>query len=142
MLSYPRHTKLTLIVADWNRSSRRLTTMSGFSWFLLPPEIRLEILKVVSRQEGRGSCAAVCSEWKAFIEPQNFYRLELRVPRIEQLDHMTTRTAGLVRRIRLNIELPRYSCRSCWSLCSESRMSRHSSIFRTALRKLFTVLSA
>jgi hypothetical protein len=115
--------------------------MPGSSWALLPPEIRLQILEVVSRQEGRGSCAAVCSEWKAFIEPHNFYRLELQVPCLEQLGHMTTRTASLVRQIRLNIELPRYSCRSCEWPDSESRASQHSAIFRKAIRKLFTVLS-
>ncbi|KAH6996280.1 hypothetical protein BKA56DRAFT_627863 [Ilyonectria sp. MPI-CAGE-AT-0026] len=116
--------------------------MPGSSWALLPPEIRLQILEVVLRQGGRGSCAAVCSEWKAFIEPQNFYRLELQVPCLEQLGHMTTRTAGLVRQIRLNIELPRYSCRSCQWPESRSRKSQHSSIFRAAIQKLFTVLSA
>ncbi|KAH7170239.1 hypothetical protein EDB81DRAFT_156790 [Dactylonectria macrodidyma] len=116
--------------------------MSGSPWALLPPEIRLQILEVVFRQGDRGSCAAVCSEWKAFIEPQNFYRLELQVPCLEQLGHMTTRTAGLVRQIRLNIELPRYSCRSCQWPESRSRKSQHSSIFRAAIQKLFTVLSA
>ncbi|KEY75020.1 hypothetical protein S7711_01359 [Stachybotrys chartarum IBT 7711] len=96
--------------------------MSGSSWASLPPEIRLQILEVVSRQGSRGSGAAVCSEWKTFIEPQNFHRLELQVPCLEQLPHMTTRTTGLVRQIRLNIELPRYSCRSCqWP---ESRSHR------------------
>lgn len=117
--------------------------MSSSSWALLPPEIRLQILGVVSRQRGtRGSSAAVCSEWKAFIEPQNFYRLELQVPRLEQLGHMTTRTAGFVRQIRLNIELPRHTCRSCQWPESWSRQSQHSSIFRAAIQKLFTVLSA
>ncbi|KAK2589922.1 hypothetical protein QQS21_012402 [Conoideocrella luteorostrata] len=116
--------------------------MSGSSWNLLPPEIRLQILEVVSRQGSRGSCAAVCSEWKAFIEPQNFYRLELQVPCLEQLPHMTTRTAGLVRQIRLNIELPRYSCRSCQWPESSARRSQHSAIFRASIQKLFTILSA
>lgn len=117
--------------------------MSGSSWALLPPEIKLQILEVVSRQRGyRGSFAAVCSEWKTFIEPQNFYRLELQVPCLEQLPHMTTRTAGLVRQIRLNIELPRYSCRSCQWPESESRKSQHSAVFRASILKLFTNLSA
>jgi hypothetical protein len=116
--------------------------MSGSSWALLPPEIRLQILEVALRQGGRGSYAAVCSEWKAFIEPQNFYQLELQVPCLEQLGHMITRTAAFVRQIRLNIELPRYSCRSCQWPESRSRKSQHSSIFRAAIQKLFTVLSA
>lgn len=55
---------------------------------------------------------------------------------------MTTRTAGLVHQIRLNIELPRYSCRSCRFPTSELRSSRHSAIFRSATQKLFTGLSA
>ncbi|KAH7261411.1 uncharacterized protein BKA55DRAFT_285813 [Fusarium redolens] len=55
---------------------------------------------------------------------------------------MTTRTAAFVRQIRLNIELPRYSCRSCQWPESRSRKSQHSSIFRAAIQKLFTVLSA
>jgi hypothetical protein len=116
--------------------------MSGYSWALLPPEIRLLILEEVLRQGRHGSCAAVCSEWKAFFEPLNFYRLELQVPCLEQLCRMTTRTARLVREIRLNIELPRYSCLSCHSYESGSRISRHSSIFSAAIQKLFTVLSA
>lgn len=55
---------------------------------------------------------------------------------------MTTRTASLVRQIRLNIELPRYSCRSCRYCESAVRKSQHSSIFEAAILKLFIVLSA
>ncbi|KLP18314.1 uncharacterized protein LW94_6195 [Fusarium fujikuroi] len=116
--------------------------MSGSSWASLPPEIRLQILKEGLCQGVRGSYASVCSEWKAFIEPQNFYRLELQVSCLDQLDHMTTRTASLVHQIRLNIELPRYSCRSCQWPESSSRVSQHSAIFRAAIHKLFTALSA
>jgi hypothetical protein len=54
---------------------------------------------------------------------------------------MTTRTAGLVRQIRLNIELPRYSCRSCQWPESRSRKSQHSAILRASIHKLFTILS-
>ena len=116
--------------------------MSGCSWALLPTEIRLLILEEVLRQGRHGSCAAVCSEWKAFFEPLNFYRLELQVPCLEQLGRITTRTASLVRQIRLNIELPRYSCHSCRRSESISEVSQHGSIFSAAIRRLFTVLSA
>lgn len=115
--------------------------MSGYSWLSLPPEIRLLILEEILHQGSHGSCAAVCSEWKAFFEPLNFYRLKLKVPCLEQLGHMTTRTASLVRQIRLNVELPRYSCRSCHRYESSSGISRHISIFSAAIQKLFTVLS-
>lgn len=113
------------------------------SWASLPAEIRLMILGEISRQKHRGwaSCATVCKEWQVFLEPKNFHRLQLQASCLEELEYMATRQSHLVQYICLDIELPRYTCRCCRQPESRSWTSRHSSIIRANILKLFSALS-
>lgn len=120
------------------RSAKKARTSS--SWASFPAEIRLMILEEISRQKHRGwtSCAAVCKEWQIFVERKNFHRLTLQASCLEDLEYMVIRQRDLVQYIYLNIELPRYTCRSCQQ---GSWTSRHSSMIRATVLKLFSVLS-
>lgn len=122
---------------------RTKNTISSSSWTSIPLEIRLMILEEVSRQKHRGwaSCAAVCKEWQVVIEKRNFHRLKLRISCLQELEDIVIRQRPLVQHLWLNIELPRYTCRCCrWSE-SMSQISRHSSIVRNSILKLFSILS-
>jgi len=101
------------------------------------------ILEEISRQKycGWAFCAAVCKEWRAVIERKNFHRLTLQASCLEELKYMVIRQRDLVQYICLNIELSRYTCRSCQRTESFSCMSRHSSIIADTILKLFSVLS-
>ncbi|PGG96368.1 hypothetical protein GX51_07863 [Blastomyces parvus] len=123
--------------------SKGLRTRTDGSWASLPAEIRLTILEEISRQKHRGwaSCAAVCKEWQVFVEAKNFRRLTLQTSCLEEFKYMVVRQRGLVQYICLNIELPRYTCRSCQCTESGSWNSRHNSIMRDAMVKLYSALS-
>ncbi|ROT36879.1 hypothetical protein SODALDRAFT_281540 [Sodiomyces alkalinus F11] len=124
-------------------TDRRVDAASS-SWDSLPWEIRLQILGQISRQKHRGwaaSCAAVCKEWQTFVEPRNFYRLNLRVSCLEEFKHMVVRQRHLVQHVRLNIELPRYGCRACRWYASTSCMIHHSTVVGEAIQQLFSNLS-
>ncbi|OAX78348.1 hypothetical protein ACJ72_07347 [Emergomyces africanus] len=134
------NTSYGLMVHDVKRARAR--SCCG-SWASLPAEICLTILEEISRQKYRGwtSCAAVCKYWQVFVERKNFRRLTLEVSCLDELKHMVIRQRDLVQHICLNIELPRYTCRSCRQTESGSWISRHSSIMRNAMVKLYSVLS-
>lgn len=109
----------------------------------LPAEIRLMILEAVRHQinPGWASLASVCKEWQIFIEAKNFHTLQLKVSCLDDLECMVVRQRDLVRHISFNIELARYTCRSCKREESESWESRNSAIVSKGVWKLFTVLS-
>lgn len=125
------------------RSSKNARTPS--SWTLLLVEVRLIILEQLSRQQHRGwtSCAAVCKEWQAFVEPKNFYRLRLKASCLDEFEHMAKRRRDLVKHLWLNIELPRYTCRCCQRSPGRSAYPppHIHALFRNAVVKLFSVLS-
>lgn len=124
------------------RSAKKIRTSS--SWILLPVEVRSMILEEITLQKhpGWASCAAVCKEWRAVIERKNFHRLTLQASCLEGLENIVIRQRDLVQYICLNIELPRYTCRSCQQTESMSWSSRHFSITSKAILKLFSVLSS
>lgn len=113
------------------------------SWVSLPPELRLEILEEISRQKYHGwaSCAAVCKEWQAYLEPKNFQRLQLQTSCVEELKHMVVRQRSLVQHIWLDIQLPRHCCRYCQGTGSLSPKSRYSGLIQDTILKLFSILS-
>lgn len=124
------------------RSSPKVKTDTT-SWTSLPGEIRYLILEEISSQKyfHWTSCAAVCKEWKNFIEPRNFGRLKLQPSRLDEPEDMTRRTKSLVQYICLNIQLPRYDCRYCEGTEPESHTMQSASIIRKAILGLFSVLS-
>jgi hypothetical protein len=114
---------------------------TAFPWLSLPADIRLSILDEILGQKHRGwaQCAAVCKEWQAILEPKNFSQLELQPSCLDELETLVIRQRPVVRHICLNIDLPRYACRTCKQ--NAARSSRRSTIFRKAIIRLFSVLS-
>jgi hypothetical protein len=114
---------------------------NAFPWALLPADIRLLILEEISRQKLRGwaLCAAVCKEWQAIIESKNFYQLALQTSCLDELESLVIRQRPFVQYICLNIELPRYACPTCQRNATLS--SRGSTIFRKAIKRLFSILN-
>ncbi len=112
-------------------------------WTALPAEIRLLILEAIVQQKHPrwASSAAVCKEWQRVIERENFYQLELHVPCVDDFERITLWRQQLVHHISLDIELPRYTCRSCDSFESETWQRRNSSIVSKGIWKLFSILS-
>ncbi|KAI1374109.1 hypothetical protein F4677DRAFT_461674 [Hypoxylon crocopeplum] len=97
-------------------------------WFSFPAKLRLMILEILLQEHhGLASYASVCKEWQLAVEKKNFRQLKLR--------------RELVKKVWLNIELPKYTCRSCGFYASESWASRNKSIIRKAISKLFSILS-
>lgn len=112
-----------------------------FPWHSLPADIRLLILDEMSGQNHHGwaPCAAVCKEWQAILEPKNFSQLALQPSCLDELETLVIRQRPLVQHICLNIDLPRYTCRTCAQ--SAIMSNRRSTIFRRAILRLFSILS-
>lgn len=113
----------------------------AFPWPSLPADIHLLILDEISGQKYRGwaQYAAVCREWQAVLEPKNFSQLIVKPSCLEELETLVIRQRPLVQHICLNIDLPRYTCRSCKQ--SATMSSRTFTIFRRAITRLFSILS-
>ncbi|KAH8711816.1 hypothetical protein GQ44DRAFT_661502 [Phaeosphaeriaceae sp. PMI808] len=113
----------------------------AFPWLSLPADIRLLIFDEISDQKHRGwaQCAAVCKEWQAILEPKNFSQLALQPSCLDELETFVIRQRPLVRYICFNIDLPHYTCRDCEGISNKS--SRISTIFRSAILRLFSILS-
>ncbi|KAK4193354.1 hypothetical protein QBC35DRAFT_519484 [Podospora australis] len=97
----------------------------SLSWMSLPPEIRLMILEAIAQQKhpGWASFVSVCKEWQLLIENQNFRRLKLQAPCLEDLESIfrqSRRRRRLIQHIWLDVELPEYSWRSCKEIESYS----------------------
>ncbi|KAK3373636.1 hypothetical protein B0T24DRAFT_657456 [Lasiosphaeria ovina] len=112
----------------------------------LPAEIRLMILEAVIQQKhpGWASFASVCKEWQFFIEKQNFCRLKLQLPYLDEFESVFRRSTGrreLIQHIWLDVELPEYSCHLCKRIESISWSYRNSSIISNGIWKLFRILS-
>ncbi|KAI3328998.1 hypothetical protein HD806DRAFT_481340 [Xylariaceae sp. AK1471] len=111
-------------------------------WVSLPAELRLMILAILAHEHrGLASYSPVCQEWQIFMEEKNFRQLKLQVSCLDDFQYMVTRQRKLVHHVWLNIDLPRYTCRSCKWQESESWISRNDSIIRKAISKLFSILS-
>ncbi|KAI1359884.1 hypothetical protein F5Y08DRAFT_349266 [Xylaria arbuscula] len=113
--------------------------ITPFPWASLPADIALLILEEISRQKHRGwaLCAAVCKAWQVIIEPKNFYQLTLQASCLDEFEYFVIRQRPLVHHICLNIKLPRYACPTC----QRNAMPKHSSNFRKAVTRLFSILS-
>lgn len=121
----------------------RSTKPEPVYWLSLPAEIRLMILDFFTRQKSPGwaSYAAVCKEWQFFIEKRNFHRLKLQGSCLDEFNRIVIRQRYLVHHIRLDIRLPKYSCRSCENTETLLWESRKCSIIRDTIWTLFSILS-
>lgn len=122
---------------------RSSTKRKAPCWTILPVEIRLMVLDAITQQRhpGWASSAAVCKEWQSLIERKNFRQLKLHIPCLEDLERIVVHRQHLVDSISLDIELPSYTCRCCYSSESDTWQRRNSSIVSKGIWKLFSVLS-
>jgi hypothetical protein len=122
---------------------RPSTRRTAVRWLSLPPEIRLMILEAIAEQRhpGWASLASVCKEWQLVLEKRNFQRLKLQVSCLDDFERLVVRQRELVRHIQFDVELQKYTCRSCKWDESNSWSRRNSSIFNNGISKLFRILS-
>ncbi|KAJ3466629.1 hypothetical protein MRS44_004193 [Fusarium solani] len=113
--------------------------MSG--WSLLPPEVRDIILKFLTHHNNIAPYATVSKEWQSVIEKKNFGRLKLHPSSLDSLQRLTEQQQGLVKHIWLNIELKRYTCRSCRKMESLTSIYANNKIMAEAITRLFFLLA-
>jgi len=115
-------------------------------WTSLPAEIRLMILEAITQQKhpGWASFASVCKEWQFVIEKQNFCRLKLHAPCLDDFKSIfrQSKRRRLIRYILLDVQLPEYSFRICKREESMTSSDRNGSTISKAIWKLFDILSA
>ncbi|KAI0201391.1 hypothetical protein F4808DRAFT_459881 [Astrocystis sublimbata] len=123
--------------------SKRKARFEVGDWYSLPPELRLMILEIISRDKypGWGSLACVCKEWKYALERINFQKITLLGKDcVRTLRHIATpERRPMIRHICLEVELPRYTYFCCLSERTWSPMN--SGIVTDAIRSLFRFLS-
>ncbi|KAK2611917.1 hypothetical protein QQS21_002023 [Conoideocrella luteorostrata] len=117
------------------------------SWYRLPPEIRNEILGLLPVLGGRYSLlATVCRDWQSTLEPLNFAKISLTVPRLADPDSQAilSRRSSQIRYIWFRVELKQYDCGQCantnpdnWGLDNIDNQ-----FIADAFESLFTTLSA
>ncbi|KAI5861472.1 hypothetical protein GGS23DRAFT_606331 [Durotheca rogersii] len=119
---------------------RGSTRQRPVCWTSLPAEIRLMILDAITQQKhpGWASFASVCKEWQSVIERRNFHRLKLRASCLNDFERIIVRPRELVRHICLDIELRKYTCRTCEK---SERLGQNSLVFTKGIEKLFRILS-
>ncbi|KAJ3539514.1 hypothetical protein NM208_g5457 [Fusarium decemcellulare] len=111
-------------------------------WAALPPEIKLSIIQTLLLQEGSsGVYAAVCQQWRDYIEERNFCRLKIRAACLEELQRMVVRQRELVKHVWIQIEIGPYTCRICPYEESFSAYRENNLIIRRALFRAFKILS-
>ncbi|KAL4727000.1 hypothetical protein ACLX1H_005899 [Fusarium chlamydosporum] len=109
------------------------------SWLSLPPEIRSMILDRLSTKTD--VYARVCQEWRTFFEKRNFSHLKLSPSCLDFLSQLTEDRIVLVDHVWLNIELNRYTCRSCRKDESVTCTLLNNRIIVEAVTRLFSVLA-
>lgn len=87
------------------------------SWYILPLEIRLLILKEIEKRKrpGWSILASVCCEWQEELEKANFRKLKIGPGCLPEFDAMVARNRHLVRHIFLEVPLAPYPCICCCS---------------------------
>lgn len=120
-----------------------MTRAKAFYWISLPAEIRLMILDAITQQKNPGwaSSASVCKEWQLAIEKRNFHRLTLQVSCLGDFERLIVRQRNLVHHVRLDIELPTYTCQTCKTSWSLPRGGYNGTIISVGVWKPFRVLS-
>ncbi|KAM3454449.1 hypothetical protein NHJ6243_008858 [Beauveria neobassiana] len=86
------------------------------SWDYLPPEIRNEIIRLLSILGGKCSqLVTVCKAWQSIIEPLNFAKIRLTLPRLTELDSRASlsRKRHDVRYICFRVENWQCDCSFC-----------------------------
>lgn len=110
-------------------------------WLSLPPEVRAIILKLLIHHDKIAPYATVSKEWQSVIEKKNFGHLKLRPSSLGSLERLAEQHQGLVKHIWLNIELKRYTCRSCRRIESLTSIYANNKIMAEAITRLFFILA-
>ncbi|KAG8670399.1 hypothetical protein FPOAC2_09757 [Fusarium poae] len=95
-----------------------MASYKGF-WGHLPPEIQVEIIRVLPSVGGKCSqLVTICRAWQTILEPLNFAEISLTVPRLmdPKSRDILSRKRHLIRYIWIRIELKEYNCIRC---CNE-----------------------
>ncbi|KJK86663.1 hypothetical protein H633G_09482 [Metarhizium anisopliae BRIP 53284] len=129
------------------------------TWLDLPPELRFEILNLVSQGDGNdrldfyggerpdrlASYATVCSEWQSFFEKMTFRHLLVDDTAVQEFARIMSgknaRRTTYVRHLLFLIVLPGYSCPSCHKLESWFDIYRNNRVFTAAMEMLLGILS-
>lgn len=111
-------------------------------WDHWPPPARLSLLQALLKNGcSLAKLATVSREWQRVIEPHNFARVKVTLPRLADFGSMIHRHRSYVNYIWLCVELKRYSSLEAYSGNSCSLSQQDLSRVVKAIRTLFTELS-
>ncbi|KAH7204647.1 heterokaryon incompatibility protein-domain-containing protein [Fusarium oxysporum] len=135
---HPPVTSITLIRLD-RPSSKNADEMTR--WSSLPTEIRCMILETLTAHKSIAPYASVSTEWREFIEKKTFAHLRLHPLCLDHLEQLDDHYRGRIEHLWLNIELNRYTCRSCRKRESLTLSYSIAKILNEAITRLFSILT-
>lgn len=135
---HPFVTSITLIRLD-RPSSKNADKMTR--WSSLPTEIRCMILETLTAHKSIAPYASVSTEWRDFIEKKTFAHLRLHPLCLDHLEQLDNHYRGRIEHLWLNIELNRYTCRSCRKRESLTLSYSIAKILNEAITRLFSILT-
>ncbi|KAK2478910.1 hypothetical protein H9L39_08284 [Fusarium oxysporum f. sp. albedinis] len=110
-------------------------------WSSLPTEIRCMILETLTAHKSIAPYASVSTEWRDFIEKKTFAHLRLHPLCLDHLEQLDNHYRGRIEHLWLNIELNRYTCRSCRKRESLTLSYSIAKILNEAITRLFSILT-
>ncbi|KAI8402815.1 hypothetical protein FOFC_16242 [Fusarium oxysporum] len=110
-------------------------------WSSLPTEIRCMILETLTAHKSIAPYASVSTEWRDFIEKKTFAHLRLHPLCLDHLEQLDDHYRGRIEHLWLNIELNRYTCRSCRKRESLTLSYSIAKILNEAITRLFSILT-
>ncbi|EWZ36589.1 hypothetical protein FOZG_10582 [Fusarium oxysporum Fo47] len=110
-------------------------------WSSLPTEIRCIILETLTAHKSIAPYASVSTEWRDFIEKKTFAHLRLHPLCLDHLEQLDDHYRGRIEHLWLNIELNRYTCRSCRKRESLTLSYSIAKILNEAITRLFSILT-
>ncbi|KAF5723835.1 f-box domain-containing protein [Fusarium mundagurra] len=111
------------------------------NWNSLPAEIRRAILEALTAHKAIAPYASVSTEWRSFIEKKTFAHIRLHPSCLEHLEQLDDHYQRLVKHIWLNIELKKYTCRSCRKRESLTLSYSIANIVKASITRLFSILA-
>ncbi|KAF5588862.1 Oxoglutarate iron-dependent oxygenase [Fusarium pseudocircinatum] len=113
------------------------------SWSQLPPEIRRSILDSLYQQyRHKHIYAAVCSEWRTFMEERTFRTLRITQRRLLGLEDLSPRPRAAIQHLWLNIELLGPHCPECGGYPTPITFNARFPQAEYYLYRLFKILSS
>ncbi|KAF4339333.1 f-box domain protein [Fusarium beomiforme] len=109
-------------------------------WYFLPAEVRCMILGALTVHDNIAPYASVSTEWRNFIEKKIFSHLRLHPLCLYRLEELDDHYRRKVDHLWFNIEIGRYTCRSCRNRESETLAFSISRIVDQSISRLFSIL--